>query len=71
MYLATKTIALIQLPVYLMGGLICLIALQFIFGRVHFLRNLVEIIVDRSVVFLYLYIPLSLAGVIGVILRNF
>jgi len=70
MYLAFRGVRLEHLPVYFLGNLILLIVLQLVFGRVQGLRTFIEAVADRSVIFLYIYIPLSLVGLIGVIWRS-
>jgi hypothetical protein len=70
MYLTLNTIPLDQLGVQLLVALVGLVFLHLVVGRFQRLRLLIEAIADRSIVFLYIYIPLSVLGIISVIIRN-
>jgi hypothetical protein len=46
-----------------------LFAFVFIAGRVNVLRKVIEFIADRAIIFLYLFIPLSLISVLSILFR--
>ena len=50
--------------------LVLLIPLSLFLGRLRIVRSLAEIVADRLIVFLYLFIPLSLLSLLVIIVRN-
>jgi hypothetical protein len=62
---------LIVYPLIILLGLVILVfALAFVFDRLSVFQRLIEAIADRMTVFSYLYLPLGLIALVIVILRN-
>jgi len=70
MALLGKFIPLEQLAMYLFFAIIIFFPILIIFKKVRVLRAILVSFVDRSVVFLYLTIPISIIAVIVVAIRN-
>ncbi len=68
-YLASNVVPLNLLPVYSMGSLVVFIFLQLWGGRVLRIRSLVLVLADRAIVFLYVYLPMTLVGIVSIVLR--
>ena len=56
--------------VILLGLVILVFALAFVFDRLSAIPRLLTVIADRMTVFAYLYVPLGLISLVVVILRN-
>jgi len=66
-----KVTELIYYPLFILLGIVILVfALAFVFDRLSFLPRLIATIADRMTVFTYLYVPLGLIALVIVILRN-
>jgi len=62
---------LIFYPLVILLGLVILVyALAFIFDRLNAIPHLITIIADRMTVFAYVYVPLGLIALVVIILRN-
>ncbi len=71
LYLAFHAIPLERLLLfYIPGAAVVLIFLQIFFRRVPALAMYLETLADRSIIFLYLYVPLSLISLIVLLVRK-
>jgi hypothetical protein len=71
MYLLGNFVPLVELTKDLLIFAVIFIALQYLLGRISLARRVIESFADRSTVFLYISIPVTLLGVINIALRNF
>jgi hypothetical protein len=69
-YLASNMISLDGLPSRLAGFLVFMVLFQLLGARLGWLRSLIATIADRSIVFIYIFLPLTLVGILGIFLRN-
>jgi len=51
--------------------LAAILIVVYFLGRVNFIRKLIELFADRAIIFLYISIPVSLASIVIVLIRNF
>ena len=70
MFLVFNSIPFDQLNNYVIGGLLHFAFLHFIIGYVSPLRKIIDVLADRSTIFLYISIPSSVLALIIVLIRN-
>jgi hypothetical protein len=70
MYLLNNFVPLKELGKACAIGAALLLTMQFIASRHRLIKSAIESVADRTVIFLYLSIPLSLTGLLVILVRN-
>ena len=70
MVILARSVPMSDLPKYAAYGLIIFVVLYFISKKTRRLRTLVEESAERSIIFLYISVPLSIIALISLIIRN-
>jgi hypothetical protein len=70
MVILAQSVPISDLPRYAAYGLIIFVILHFISIKTRWLRTLVEESAERSIIFLYISIPISIVALISLMIRN-